>query len=80
MPNIFRHATRGKKMKLTAILVVGVTAIVVGAWALSRGSVSIPTAVVERGEFSDALPFHGEVKAPNSVAISAPSGAGDLRL
>ena len=80
MPNIFRHATRGKKMKLTAILVVGVTAIVVGAWALSRGSVSIPTAVVERGEFSDALPFHGEVKALNSVAISAPSGAGDLQI
>jgi RND family efflux transporter MFP subunit len=35
---------------------------------------------VERGEFSDAMPFHGEVKALKSVAISAPSGAGDLQI
>jgi len=42
-----------------AVVVVGLVVVMLGAWALSRGSVSIPTAAVERGEFSDAMPFHG---------------------
>jgi RND family efflux transporter MFP subunit len=78
--SIFQRALPGKKAKLTAIAAVGVIGVTLGAWALSRGSVSIPTAVVERGEFSDAMPFHGEVQALKSVTIAAPSDAGDLQI
>ena len=77
---IFPSAKPAGRMKVAGIVVVGVTVVLFGAWAMSRGSVSVPTAVVERSEFSDNLPFHGEVKALKSVAISAPSGAGDLQI
>jgi HlyD family secretion protein len=80
MNKLFQGAKVGTRVKWIALVVVVLLVVILGAWALSRGSVSIPTAVVERGEFSDAMPFHGEVKAIKSVAISAPSGAGDLQI
>ena len=80
MNKIFHGLKTGRRVKVIAVVVVGLVVVMLGAWALSRGSVSIPTAAVERGEFSDAMPFHGEVKALKSVAISAPSGAGDLQI
>jgi HlyD family secretion protein len=80
MKKLFHGVKVGTRAKVTALVVVGLVVVMLGAWALSRGSVSIPTAVVEHGEFSDAMSFHGEVKALKSVAISAPSGAGDLQI
>src|SRR5579863_9283978 len=80
MKRIFHIAGPGKRMRLLAMLVVGVVVIILGAWALSRGSVPVPTAVVERGEFTDALAFQGEVQALKSVTISAPTQAGDLQI
>ena len=67
-------------MRLAAILAVAVIVVMLGAWAMSRGAAPVPTALVERGEFTDALPFRGDVQALKSVTISAPSGAGDLRI
>ena len=80
MNKIFSTVKLGKRIKIMAILVVAVIVVIVGAWAMSRGSATVPTAVVQRGEFADALPFRGEVHALKSVTISAPSGAGDLRI
>ena len=80
MNGFFQKIMPGKKVRLVAILVIAVAAILLGAWAMSRGTVSVPTAVVERGEFTDALPLRGEVQALKSVTISAPAGAGDLRI
>jgi HlyD family secretion protein len=80
MNKILHGAKLGTRVKAIAVVTVGVIVVIFGAWAFSRGTVTIPTAVVERGEFSDAMPFHGEVKAVQSVALSAPSGAGDLQI
>lgn len=80
MKKIFQRAQLQKPVRLAAILVVALIVVMLGAWAMSRGSVPVPTAVVERGEFTDALPFRGDVQALKSVTISAPSGAGDLRI
>src|SRR5579863_7145320 len=74
------RAKHGKRNRLAAVLVVGLIVVILGAWAMSRGSVRVPTAVVERGEFTDALPFQGEVQALKSITISAPTQAGDLQI
>jgi hypothetical protein len=63
MNKVFPSAKLGKRTKITAILVVAVIVVMLGAWAMSRGSVTVLTAVVQRGEFADALPFRGEVHA-----------------
>lgn len=48
---------------------------------MARGSApDVPTAVVERGRFVDAVQIRGEVKAGRSITIIAPSDAGDLRI
>ncbi len=80
MNRLFHKAKVRKHRRLITVLVVGILATMLGAWAMSRGSMSVPTAVVEKGEFTDALPFRGEVQAGKSVTISAPAQAGDLRI
>ena len=67
-------------MRIAAILLLVLIGVTLGAWTMSRGSVHVPTAVVERGEFKDALPFRGEVQALKSVVISAPMQAGNLQI
>jgi HlyD family secretion protein len=55
--------------------------IVAGLSFAGRGaSADVPTALVERGTFVDAVQIRGEVKAGRSVTIMAPSDAGDLRI
>lgn len=49
-------------------------------WAVSGAAPDVPTAVAERGTFVDAVQIRGEVKAGRSIAILAPSDAGDLRI
>jgi RND family efflux transporter MFP subunit len=63
--------------------IAGACAVVaLGAFGvMARGSApSVPTAVVERGTFVDAVQIRGEVKAGRSITIIAPSDAGDLRI
>jgi HlyD family secretion protein len=74
------RAKHGKRNQWAAVLALGLIVVILGAWAMSRGSVRVPTAVVERGEFTDALPFQGEVQALKSITISAPTQAGDLQI
>ena len=40
----------------------------------------VPTAVVQRGDFTDFLELRGQFKAVRSVTVNAPSNAGDLRI
>ena len=65
---------------MIALIALGVLVVIVGAWAMSRRTPSVPTALVERGEFTDAMPFRGEVQARKSVIISAPSQAGNMQI
>jgi len=66
------------RVKVGAILLVAVG--VLGTVRLRNQSPTIPTAEVIRGDFIDSLQFRAEVKALKSVAISAPSEAGDLQV
>ena len=60
---------------------VAVVAVVAGiGWAVTGAAPDVPTAVVERGRFVDAVQMRGEVKAGRSITIIAPSDAGDLRI
>ena len=49
-------------------------------WMARGATPDVPTAVVERGTFVDAVQMRGEVKAGRSITIIAPSDAGDLRI
>lgn len=50
------------------------------AHAGSGSSGDIPTAEVHRGELVDSVELRGEVKALNSVVLTAPSSAGDIQI
>jgi HlyD family secretion protein len=58
-----------------AILALGAV-----GWLAFADAPDVPTAIVERGTFVDAVQIRGEVKAGRSITIIAPSDAGDLRI
>lgn len=62
------------------VLLLGGSAILLGAVRLGRRSPSVPTIEVIRGYFLDSIQFRGEMKALKSVTISAPADAGDLQI
>ena len=68
----------GKKTIAGAVAVVVIATL--GLMAVAGGTPAVPTAVVERGTFVDAVQMRGEVKAGRSITIIAPSDAGDLRI
>lgn len=71
---------RRRLLVITVIVLAG-SGVVLGAVRLSRrGSPTVPTLQVKRGEFLDSMQFRGEVKALKSVTISAPADAGDLQI
>src|SRR5579872_5851509 len=76
----FLQRRLAKQLKIGAIAIMAAVALLLGAWAFSRGPALVPTAVVELGEFADAVPLHGELQVRKSVSISAPAGAGDLQI
>ena len=70
--------TRRRQKAIVGAL--GAVAVAGFGW-MARGSApAVPTAVVERGTFVDAVQMRGEVKAGRSITIIAPSDAGDLRI
>jgi len=71
-----------KPQLLIALLVVGVTAAVVafGTRSSHAASTQLPTAEVRRGDFIEYLSIRGEIKAEQSVTLTAPSAAGDLQI
>jgi HlyD family secretion protein len=71
----------GRKAILVAlaVIVAGVAAVAFGGWGASA-SPDVDTAEVKLGDFVETLAFRGEMKALRSVAIVAPSRAGDLQI
>lgn len=65
---------------MIAVCGIVVALLVFGAFRLASPALSIPTAVVKRGEFVDYLELSGEMKARKSVTITAPYEAGDLQI
>ncbi|MGH9711144.1 MAG: efflux RND transporter periplasmic adaptor subunit, partial [Candidatus Acidiferrales bacterium] len=51
-----------------------------GAFRLARPAPLIPSALVQRAEFTDYVQIRGEAKALKSVTVSAPFQAGDLQI
>jgi RND family efflux transporter MFP subunit len=70
-----RH--RGLVAILGLVVVAGVT---FGAVRFFRAVPVIPTAIVQRGEFIEAVQFRGHVIAAQSVQLKAPSVAGDIQI
>lgn len=68
------------RKKMLAVGAAAVAVIAVVGWVATSATPDIPTAVVERGTFVDAVQIRGEVKAGKSITILAPSDAGDLRI
>jgi len=64
-------------------IVAGAAILIVAAFGAARvvrSAPSVPTAEVKIGEFVDRVQVRGEVKALRSVALTAPSGTGDLQI
>lgn len=74
-----RTGMSGRRV-LAAGGVLLLAAVVVASIALSGSAPDLPTAVVERGAFVDAVQMRGEMKAARSVTIIAPAEAGELRI
>lgn len=71
---------RRKRGTIIALLVVaGGSAIFLGLRFAGSAS-SIPTAAVKRGLFVDRIELHGQVKALQSVMISAPPSVANFRI
>ena len=69
-----------RKALFIAVALLAGCAVVLGAVRLGRHAPTLPTFEVKRGEFLDAMQFHGEVKALRSITLSAPAEAGDLQI
>jgi HlyD family secretion protein len=54
--------------------------LILGGFRLAGSAPKIPTAIVERGDFTDYLELRGNVKALKSTTITAPYEAGDLQI
>jgi RND family efflux transporter MFP subunit len=68
-----------RRLRIAALILVCSSGLL-GAYRLTNRPPAIPTIEVKRGEFVDALPFRGEIKALKSVTIAAPAEAGDLLI
>src|SRR5712692_167306 len=62
-------------MAAVALLIAGF-----GLVRLGRTAPRIPTAEVTRGDFVDWVQLRGEVKARQSLVLTAPSSAGDIQI
>src|ERR1051326_4864756 len=70
-----------RRKRIAALVMGGFLVLAIGAVALHRTSIpKILTAEVKRGEFVDNVQVRGEIKALQSVQLTAPSIAGDLQI
>jgi|SRR5579863_1498849 len=75
--NYFR--TR-RKRTLAVCSALAAALLVFGAFRLTNSAPKIPTALVERGDFTDYLELRGDVKTLKSTIITAPYEAGELQI
>lgn len=73
-----RRRKRGTIIALLLVAVAG-SAVFLGL-RFANSSSSIPTVLVKRGLFVDRIELHGQVKALQSVMISAPPSVGNFRI
>jgi multidrug efflux pump subunit AcrA (membrane-fusion protein) len=71
------HKHRGLVIVLGLVVLSGVS---FGAVRFSRPVPTIPTAVVQRGDFIETVQFRGHVIAEKSVLLKAPSVTGDIQI
>ncbi|MGH9727548.1 MAG: efflux RND transporter periplasmic adaptor subunit [Candidatus Acidiferrales bacterium] len=69
---------RKGSLLLCSFIVLGFAAF--GAFRLARPAPLLPSAVVQRTDFTDYVQIRGEAKARKSVTVSAPFQAGDLQI
>src|SRR5947209_19387129 len=71
-----------KPQWLIALLVVAIAGGVatLGARSSHAAATQLPTAEIRRGDFVEYLSIRGEIKARQSVTLTAPSAAGDLQI
>jgi HlyD family secretion protein len=70
-----------RRKGITALVAAGFLLAAIAAVALHRGSAPrVPTAEVKRAEFVDYVQVRGEIKALESVQLTAPSISGDLQI
>ncbi|HKV92317.1 MAG TPA: HlyD family efflux transporter periplasmic adaptor subunit [Candidatus Angelobacter sp.] len=70
-----------RRKDIAVLVITGFLIVAVGAVTLHRAAAPrVPTAQVKRGEFVDYVQVRGEIKALQSVQLTAPSNAGDLQI
>ncbi len=74
------HRSRRSRWKRLGAVWAVAAASFLSVARLAYPATKLPTAEVKRGDFVEALPLRGEVKAVKSTVLEAPSGAGDLRI
>ncbi|MGO8818275.1 MAG: efflux RND transporter periplasmic adaptor subunit [Terriglobia bacterium] len=65
-------------LTIVALVVAGV--VTFGAVRSSRAVPVIPTAAAQRGDFIEAVQFHGHVIAEKSIELKAPAISGDIQI
>lgn len=71
---------RKRKGGVLSVAVLLCGSITYGGYRISRPLLNIPSTLVQRAEFVDYVPVHGQVSARKSVTIAAPYEAGDLQI
>jgi len=74
------HRLWSQRKAAVVIVVLVTSGVVLGAVRLIGHSPSVPTLIIQRGEFVDSVEFRGEIKALKSIGINAPAEAGELQI
>ena len=78
IPRVRRLWTERRAYVIVAVLLA--SGALFGAVRYTGRSPSVPTLVVQRGDFVDSLQFRGEVKALKSVTMVVPAEAGEFQI
>ena len=80
MRGTFKKIWQRHRIPVIVLGLVVVSGITYGAARYTRVAPTIPTAIVQRGEFLESVKFHGRVIAEKSVQIKAPAITGDIQI
>lgn len=75
-----RNSSKRRKTAVFASAAVFAASSILVGCRIARSAPSIPSALVERGDFVDYVPIRGQASARKSVTIAAPYEAGDLQI
>jgi RND family efflux transporter MFP subunit len=80
MTTRYRQLWATRKAWIVVVIALAASGVLFGAVRYTNRTPTIPTLVVTRGDFIDALHFRGEVKALKSVSMVVPADAGDYQI